>query len=63
MLVMVTSDDGVAGKPFWEKNELLPCWIVERYLVGNAYKTEILKTELRYQDFPRIKAVDRNVSE
>ena len=35
--IMVTSDDSVAGKPFWEKNELLPCWIVERFLVGNAH--------------------------
>ena len=38
--VMITSDDSVAGKPFWEKNKLLPCWIVERFLVGNAYKTD-----------------------
>ena len=38
--VMATSDDSVAGKPFWEKNELLPYWIVERFLVGNAYKTD-----------------------
>ena len=37
---MVTSDDIVAGKLFWEKNELLPCWIVERFLVRNAYKTD-----------------------
>ena len=28
------------GKPFWEKNELLPCCIVEHFLVRNAYESD-----------------------
>ena len=40
MLVMVTSDDSVVGKWFWEKNKVLPFWVVGRFLVRNAYKTE-----------------------
>ena len=40
------------GKPFWEKNELFPCCIVEKFLVRNAYESDTyLKTELNYQDF------------
>ena len=28
------------GETVLEKNKLLPCWIVECFLVGNAYKTD-----------------------
>ena len=28
------------GKPFWKKNELLPCCIVEHVLVRNAYESD-----------------------
>ena len=28
------------GKLLWEKNELLPCCIVEHFLVRNAYETD-----------------------
>ena len=28
------------GKPLWEKNELLPCCIVDFFLVRNAYETD-----------------------
>ena len=28
------------GKPFWEKNELLPCCILEYFLVRNAHESD-----------------------
>ena len=40
-------------RPFWKKNKLLPCWNVEPFLVRNSNETDILKTELNYQDFFR----------
>ena len=61
---MVTSDDGVAGKPFWENNELLPCWIVERFFLSEKHiqQTHIKNRTNLPRLFPRIKSVDRNVS-
>ena len=40
-----------SGKPFWEKNELFLCCIVQHFLVRNKYESDTyLKTELNYQD-------------